>query len=47
MPYGSMPGFREKKRGKINHERVAVSGIVFDSVVEADRYRILWGIEVL
>ena len=41
MPFASMPGFREKKRGKVNHERVTINGIVFDSIAEADRYRVL------
>ena len=41
MAYAAIAGFGGKKTGKVNHERVTINGIVFDSIAEADRYRVL------
>ena len=41
MAVATMTGFAGKKRGKVNHQRVTINGIDFDSIAEADRYRIL------
>lgn len=41
MPYASFKDFGKKKTGKVNHEKVVINGIQFDSLAEADRYKIL------
>ena len=41
MAYAAIARFGGKKTGKVNHERVTINGIVFDSIAEADRYRVL------
>ena len=41
MGYASFKDFGKKKTGKVNHERVTIGGITFDSKAEADRYTIL------
>ncbi len=47
MAFATMTGFAGKKRGKVNHQRVTINGIDFDSIAEADRYRILRVMEML
>ncbi len=41
MPYAVFKDYGKKNTGKVNHERVIVGGITFDSRAEADRYTIL------
>ena len=41
MAYAAIAGFAGRRTGKVNHERVTINGIVFDSIAEADRYRVL------
>lgn len=41
MAYASFNDFGRKKYGKVNHETVTINGITFDSMAEADRYRVL------
>ena len=45
MAFATMTGFAGKKRGKVNHQRVTINGIDFDSIAEADRCKILRVIE--
>ena len=41
MPYASFKDFGKKRTGRVNHETVTINGITFDSMAEADRYKIL------
>jgi hypothetical protein len=41
MPYASFKDFGKKRTGRVNHETVTINGIRFDSMAEADRYKIL------
>lgn len=41
MPYASFKDFGKKRTGKVNHETVKINGIKFDSMAEAERYKVL------
>ena len=41
MPYQSFKDFGKKRTGRVNHETVVINGITFDSMAEADRYKVL------
>lgn len=41
MPYASFKDFGKKRTGKVNHETVVINGITFDSMAEAERYKVL------
>lgn len=41
MPYQSFKDFGVKRTGRVNHETVIINGITFDSMAEAERYKVL------
>lgn len=41
MQYASFKDFGKKKTGRVNHEKVKINGIEFDSIAEGERYKVL------